>query len=188
MPVRTEEEKLMRPFSRPLRAIAPAAAILAFALSACASTSSSPRAPSATAQSLRTTLERTYEEQRQKMLARDAEAVIAMRTGDFQVTTPDGTIHGAEEMAGFTRDLLARLVQWIELSNTLGAIERNGDEVSVEVAQHSIRMMRRADGVHRIENWVNQRETWLITPQGLRMRRVENIRDQRVLVDGKPRQ
>lgn len=176
----------MRSRSGPTLAIA----LAALALAACASTAAHEPALSASesAESLRARLERSYEELRQKMLARDAEAVIAMRTGDFHTVTPDGATHGPEEMAGFTRNLLANLVQWIDASYTLGAIERNGDEVSVEVAQHSIRMMRRPDGVHRIENWVNQRETWLVVPQGLKIRRVDNISDQRVLVDGKPRE
>jgi hypothetical protein len=139
------------------------------------------------AETLRPSLEDAYERLRQAMLARDAEAVIAMRTADFHSVTPDGATHGPEEMAGFTRNLLANLVEWIDASFTVGPIERNGDEVSADIGQHSIRMMRRPDGVHRIENWVTQRETWLITPEGLKIRRVDNIRDQRVLIDGKPK-
>ena len=154
-----------------------------------ASASAATRAPSppAAAESLRPSLEEAYERLRQAMLARDAEAVIAMRTADFHAVTPDGVTHGPEEMAGFTRNLLANLVEWIDASYEVGPIERNGDEVSADIGQHSIRMMRRPDGVHRIENWVTQRETWLITPEGLKIRRVDTIRDQRVLIDGKPK-
>ena len=139
------------------------------------------------AETMRPSLEDAYEKLRQAMLARDAEAVIAMRTPDFHAVTPDGAIHGPEEMAGFTRHLLANVVEWIDASFTVGPIARNGDEVSADIGQHSIRMRRRPDGNHRIENWVTQRETWLITPEGLKIRRVDAIRDQRVLIDGKPK-
>jgi hypothetical protein len=161
--------------------------LLASGAVASASAANQPPSPSAAAESLRPSLEDAYEKLRQAMLAKDAEAVIAMRTADFHAVTPDGATHGPEEMAGFTRNLLANLVEWIAASYKVGPVERNGDELSADIGQHSIRMMRRPDGIHRIENWVTQRETWLITPEGLKIRRVDNIRDQRVLIDGKPR-
>jgi hypothetical protein len=174
--------------ARPARFAGLAAAIcLAFGF--CTPTAAAGHGPNeaAAAEALRPALEGAYEKLRQAMLARDAEAVIAMRTADFHSVTPDGAVHGPEEMAGFTRNLLANLVEWIAASFTVGPIQREGDEVSADIGQHSIRMMRRPDGVHRIENSVTQRETWLITPAGLKIRRVDNIRDQRVLIDGKPK-
>lgn len=149
--------------------------------------SAAPAAPPAEA-ALRRELEAAYEKNRQALLARDPAAVIALRTPDFSVVTPDSAVHGAAEMADFSRNLLANVERWEALSFDIGAIARQGDEAAADVRQHSIRMMRRPGGViQRVENWVVQRETWRRTPEGWRMRRVDNIRDQRVLIDGVPR-
>jgi ketosteroid isomerase-like protein len=138
-------------------------------------------------QSARRALEKTYEANRQALLSREVSAVLALRTPDFHVVTPDGATHGPEEMADFSRNLLENVQQWVELSFTPENIRQEGNEISADVRQHSIRLQRRDGAVRRIENWVTQRETWVKTPQGLRHRRVDNIRDQRVLIDGKPR-
>jgi very-short-patch-repair endonuclease len=122
------------------------------------------------------------------MLARNADAVIAQRTGDFRAITPDGIVHDAREMADATRNLLANLQKWEALSYDIVGVEQHGDEVSADIVQHTIRLQRRSDGnIHRVENMVKQRETWLRTAAGLKVRRVDNIRDQKVLIDGLPR-
>jgi ketosteroid isomerase-like protein len=147
-----------------------------------------PTAPAASEQSVRKALEAAYERNRQALLARDPAAVLALRTEDFHVVTPDGATHGPQEMADFTRNLLANVERWEALSFDIDSIARQGNEAAAEVRQHSIRMMRRPEGrIQRVENWVNQRETWAITAQGWKLRRVDSIRDQRVLIDGVPR-
>jgi hypothetical protein len=91
-------------------------------------------------------------------------------------------------MADFTRNLLANVERWEALSFDIGAIVRQGDEAAAEVRQHSIRLMRRPEGkIQRVENMVTQRETWVSTAEGWKIRRVDNIRDQRVIIDGVPR-
>lgn len=138
---------------------------------------------------VRQALEAAYARNRAALLARDLAGVLALRTADFEVVTPDGARHGADEMADFSRNLLANVERWEALSFDILSVARQGDEAAAEIRQHSIRMMRRPTGkVERVENWVTQRETWVRTPAGWRMRRVDNIRDQRVLIDGVPRQ
>jgi hypothetical protein len=125
---------------------------------------------------------------RQALMQNDETAILALRAPDFHVVTPDRVTHDAGEMRDFAHNLVVNVQKWEDLSFAVGDISQNGDEISADVQQHSISLQRRNDGnIHRIENWVTQRETWVETPQGLRMRRVENIRDQRVLIDGKPR-
>jgi hypothetical protein len=172
--------------SKPVRLAAAAALLL------CGCTTSPaarPPAPAASDQSVRSALEAAYERNRQALLARDPAAALALRTEDFHVVTPDGATHGPQEMADFTRNLLATVERWEALSFDIDMIARQGDEAAAEVRQHSIRLMRRPEGrIQRVENWVNQRETWVSTAQGWKLRRVDNIRDQRVLIDGVPRQ
>jgi hypothetical protein len=166
------------------------AAATALMLGGCAA-NSPPAGPPPAAVSeaaLRQALEAAYARNREALLARDAAAVIALRTADFEVATPDGTRHGADEMAGFSRNLLANVERWEALSFDILSIAPSGGEAAAEVRQHSIRLMRRPNGkVERVENRVTQRETWVSTPGGWRLRRVDNIRDQQVLIDGVPR-
>jgi hypothetical protein len=160
-------------------------------LGGCAAASAGPkpaRAAAAADQAVRTALESAYARNRKALLARDPAAVLALRTADFSVVTPDGATHEAGEMADFTRNLLANVELWEALSFDIGAIERHGDEAAAEVRQHSARLMRRPGSrIEKVENWVTQRETWVSTSDGWKMRRVDNIRDQRVLIDGVPR-
>jgi hypothetical protein len=179
----------------PHRSLLAALSSLVLALSGCAATpggaAATPPAAAepASAASVRPALEAAYARNRAALLARDAEAVLALRTADFRVVTPDGSTHDAAEMAGFTRNLLANVERWDALSFDIESIAMQGEEAAAEVRQHSIRLMRRPGGVtQRVENWVTQRETWVRTPQGWKIARVEDIRDQRVLIDGVPRQ
>lgn len=133
-------------------------------------------------------LEAAYAAQRRALLARDLDAVLRLRTPDLQAILPDGRIATAEQMAVASRDLLANVVEWVALSNDLGEIQIHGDELAVDVTQHTIRRQMRDGALRRIENWVMQTETWVRTPEGLRLRRVENIRDQCVLIDGRIRE
>ena len=172
-----------------------AVSALALLLSGCAAApDASLTAPAASATtvseaSARAALEAAYERNRQALLARDADAVIALRTADFVVTTPDGSTHDAQEMADFTRNLLASVERWDALSFEILSIAVAGDEAAADVRQQSIRLMRRPGGVTQlVENWVTQRETWRRSAAGWRIARVDNIRDQRVLIDGVPRQ
>ncbi|HEX8064545.1 MAG TPA: nuclear transport factor 2 family protein [Allosphingosinicella sp.] len=167
---------------------AAAAALLLGGGSATASQAARPGAAAASDAALRRALGSAYARNRAALLARDAAAVIALRTADFEVVTPDGARHGAAEMAEFSRNLLANVERWEALSFDIESVVRRGDEAAAEIRQHSIRLMRRPTGkVERVENWVVQRETWVKTSAGWRMRRVDNIRDQRVLIDGVPR-
>ena len=133
-------------------------------------------------------LERAYAEQRHAFLAKDIDALLRLRSPDFQAILPDGRIAGGAQMAASSRDLVANVVEWVALSNVLGEIRINGNELAVDVTQHTIRRQMRDGVIRRIANWVMQTETWVRTPEGLRLRRVENIRDQCVLFDGKLRE
>lgn len=133
-------------------------------------------------------LEAAYAENRRAHLARDLEAVLRQRAPDFQAVLPDGRIVTAEQQAEASRNLLANVVEWVGLTLDLGEIRIDGDELSVDVTQHTIRRQMRDGALRRIENWVIQTETWVVTPDGPRIRRVDNLRDQCVLIDGRIRE
>jgi ketosteroid isomerase-like protein len=160
---------------------------LAVAAPAPVAPAASPIAAATSGAALRRELEQAYEANRQALLARDAAGVIAHRTADFAAVTPDGKVHGAEEMAAFSRGMLANIEKWEALSFDILSVAPTADGAAAEVRQHSIRVQRRDGATRRIENWVTQRETWRRTAEGWRIARVDNIRDQKVLIDGVPR-
>jgi hypothetical protein len=135
----------------------------------------------------RALLEQAYAQNRAAFKAKDLTAILAQRTADFHAITPDGVTHDAAEMSEATRRLLANVIEFTDISFKLGPVALTKDDIAVDVEQHTIRRQMR-DGVERrLENWVTQRETWIRSGDGLKIRMVDNLRDQCVLVDGAPR-
>ena len=153
----------------------------------CAATPA-PAAASPPAQAeARRLLEQAYAANRRAHLAGDVDAVLAQRAPDFESLLPDGRVVTAAQQADASRNLLANVAEWVALTLDLGEIRIDGDALTVDVTQHTIRRQLRDGEMRLIENWVIQTETWVRTPDGLRIRRVENIRDQCVRIDGRIR-
>ena len=86
-----------------------------------------------------------------------------------------------------TQGLLNGIERWITLEFELDSLEVNGDLATAVVHQHLVRMALRPDNqVHHVETWATQNETWRRTPEGWKLYRVDNVRDQRRVVDGQP--
>ena len=182
----------MPPFAP--RPVVLAAALACVAASAACAAGAAPSAPAeavapaeAPSAQLRREIEDAYARNTRAFLAKDPDAVMALRTDDFHAITPDGMRHDRKTMEDFTRTFLGSIERWIGLTFTIDSLTPDGNDVSAEVRQHAVRMQLRNDGkVHHVETWVTQRETWSRTPEGWKLRRVDNVRDQRRLVDGKP--
>jgi ketosteroid isomerase-like protein len=156
---------------------------LALMLAAACATASPPPAEA----TVRAELERAYARNEAAMMAKDVAAVMALRTEDFHAVTPDGMTHDRAAMEGYTRNFLAGVQRWIGLEENIESIVLNGDEAAATVRQHATRMHLRADNrVHHVETWVTQRETWRRTADGWKLALVDQVRDQRRLVDGQP--
>ena len=119
--------------------------------------------------------------------AKDATAVMALRTDDFHTLEPDGRRNTRADMEARTRAFLERIDHFISQDNQIGTIELDGDLASADVNQKTVRMQRFPDGtLHKVESSVVQRETWKKTAEGWKLFRVDNIRGGGVLVDDKP--
>lgn len=84
-----------------------------------------------------------------------------------------------------TRLMVRQIQPPIHASYTLGAIDVKGDEGVVTVRQSYSRMQMMAGKVRKVATSVTQDETWVKTPQGWRLRFVQNERDAEWYVDGK---
>jgi hypothetical protein len=77
--------------------------------------------------------------------------------------------------------------KWNAQELTIDSLRVTGDTAFAIVNQHLDRMALRSDGqVHHVETWVTQRETWVRHGASWLMWRVDQLRNQRRLVDGKP--
>jgi ketosteroid isomerase-like protein len=138
------------------------------------------------AATIRQQLERQYELNRQAFLKEDLDAIMALRTDDFHTVGPDNQTRDRAWMRQYTEGLLNGIERWNELTFAIDSLEIVGDEARAIVRQHLDRMALRPDGkVHHVETWATQREIWLRTPAGWKLRRVDSVHDRRRLVDGK---
>lgn len=142
--------------------------------------------PSPEAGTVRQQLERQYELNREAFLKEDIDAIMALRTDDFHTVGPDNQTRDRAAMREYTEGLLNGIERWNALTLKIDSLEIVGDEARAIVRQHLDRMALRPDGkVHHVETWATQREIWLRTPVGWKLRRVDSVRDRRRLVDGK---
>lgn len=136
---------------------------------------------------IRKALEDWYARNMAAFKAKDVAAIMALRTDDFHTITPDGKVNSRADMELRTKGFLDRIDHFISQDNQIGTIEVEGDLASADINQKTVRMQRFPDGtLHKVEASVVQRETWKKTADGWKLYRVDNIRDSKRLVDGKP--
>ena len=136
---------------------------------------------------VRRAIEDWYARNMEAFKAKDVAAIMALRTDDFHTITPDGKISTRADMEMRTKSFLARIDHFISQENQIGTIEVDGDLVSADITQKTVRMQRFPDGtLHKVESGAVQRETWRMTTEGFKLYRVDNIRDGGLLVDDKP--
>jgi ketosteroid isomerase-like protein len=117
--------------------------------------------------------------------AKDVAALMALRTPDFHTVTPDGKTNDFEFMRERTKTFVSRIEAWISLKFEIGTIEVQGDLAWAHISQDTIRMQRFPDGtVRKVQAKAIQRETFRKTPEGWRLYKVDDIKDQGIWIDG----
>jgi ketosteroid isomerase-like protein len=130
---------------------------------------------------------RLYEENAEAYKRGDLAAVMRLRAPDFHALTPDGLRHDRAAMEQYMQGVMNGIRKWNTLAFAIDSLHVVGDTALAIVSQHLDRMALRPDNqVHHVETWVTQRETWVRHEGGWRMWRVDQLRNQRRLVDGKP--
>ena len=114
-------------------------------------------------------LERAY-------AARDIPAILALRDKNFETFGPQGQHDDYARMAEYTRQWFALNKPPIKSRFTIESIEmKSPDEAAVRVLQWASRYQERDGKLRLVEHEVRQRETWVRTPQGWRIRKVDDI-------------
>jgi ketosteroid isomerase-like protein len=156
-------------------------------LAGCASASVAQNPPSARDAEVRTQLEKRYAENADAFKRWDVRGVMALRAPDFHTIAPDRTTNDRAAMEQYTVGLLNGIKKWNTLTQTIDSLRVAGDTAFVTMSQYLDRMALRPDQqVHHVETWATQRETWIRSGKIWLLWRVDQVRDQRRLVDGRP--
>ena len=136
---------------------------------------------------VRKELAATYQQNASAFERYDLEAIMALRAADFRTITPDGVTRDRAAMRLYTEGLLHGIRKWNLLTFAIDSLRVAADTAFASVTQHLDRMALRPDNaVHHVETWVTQRETWIRTRGEWLLWRVDQLRDQRRLIDGQP--
>jgi ketosteroid isomerase-like protein len=134
---------------------------------------------------VRADLEKAYQENTAAFLRWDLAAVMALRAPDFHTVTPDGATQDRQAMEQYIGGIMNGIKKWNRIDFTIDSLDVRGDTAFATVSQHVDRQALRPDNlVHHVETWVTQRETWVRRDARWLMWRVDQLRNQRRLVDG----
>ncbi len=105
---------------------------------------------------------------------------------DYSATLRNGQTLNHEQIRDYLRRGMKQFVKITGVTFTIESLTVKGKEAIVDVRQNFSRTQKLRDGkVHTVATSVLQRETWRKTVKGWKLRLVDNLRDQRVMVDGK---
>jgi ketosteroid isomerase-like protein len=175
----------MRPLQRlAFLSIAP---IVMATVAASASAQSGRSRTTSAPQDVRAELERAYKENAAAFERSDLAGVMKLRAPDFHTVPSEGVTQDRRAMEQYTAGFMNGVRKWNAQTVTIDSLDVRGDTAVAIVTQHLDRMALRADNlVHRVETWVTQRETWVRSGSRWLMWRVDQLRNQRRLIDGKP--
>jgi ketosteroid isomerase-like protein len=136
---------------------------------------------------VRAELVRLYKQNAEAYERADLAAVMRLRAPDFHALTPDGVRHDRAAMEQRMQGVMNGIRKWNSQTFTIDSLLVVEDTAFAIVSQHLDRLALRPDNqVHHVETWVTQRETWVRHDGAWLMWRVDRLRGQRRLVDGKP--
>jgi hypothetical protein len=132
-------------------------------------------------------LEAVFAERVKAVKNKDAEAQIAQVSPDYSATLPNGQTLNYEQIAAYMKRGAEQFVAVLDSSITIESLTLRGNEAIVDARQKTSRTQRLRDGnEHNVVTGVLQRETWVRRAEGWKLRRVDNLREQSVMVDGQP--
>ena len=116
---------------------------------------------------------------------KDLAGILALRAPDCGSSNPEAGRFSCQQMADYSRRLIEEVVEVKRLSNAILDLELDGNQARATVLQQFARTQRKAGQVRNIETMAVQRETWVRTREGWKLKLVDNIHGRRWYVDGK---
>jgi len=134
---------------------------------------------------VRRALEEQYAKIADANINKDLATLLALRTSDFSVKMPNGETWGYQQSANYSRTAFEQVQSTISLTFDIGLIDLNGDEAAATIYQHWTRMQMKKGKLRRVETSAVQRETWVNTPGGWKLKLIDDIHPGAWYVDGK---
>jgi hypothetical protein len=118
---------------------------------------------------------------------KDLKAIVALKTSDFHAIFTDGRVGDSKLMEQYSGDWLERNQPPFNMRFTIQKLTVSYNKLIAvaEVFQELTRYQELAAKHRKVETSVIQREIWAKTPEGWKLKSVDNVRDQKKFVDGK---
>lgn len=136
---------------------------------------------------IRKQLDAQYQKLSEAHDRKDVAAILSLKTPDFHAIFPDGRVGDAKVMEQYTRQFLTMNEPPYGVRVTIRslAVSDSGLIAVAEVFQEASRMRELAGKRRKVETSVEQRETWVKTQDGWKLKVVDSVRNQKRFVDGK---
>ncbi len=134
---------------------------------------------------VRSALEEQYAKISEATRKKDLVALLALRTPDFTVKTAKGETWSYEQSADYVKRGFEQVQSIVSLSFTIGTISVSGNEAAVIIHQQWARMQMMKGKLRRVDTSAVQRETWINTPEGWRLKLIDDVHPGAWFVDGK---
>ena len=118
---------------------------------------------------------------------KDLKAIASLKTSDFHSISPDGRVNDVKTMEQYTKQFIENNQPPFNIRNTIQKLNVSENKLVAvaEIFQEISRTRELAGKVRKVETNVMQRETWVKTSDGWKLKSVDNVRDQKRFVDGK---
>lgn len=118
---------------------------------------------------------------------KDLKAIVGLKTADFHAIFPDGRVGDSKTMEQYSRQFLESNRPPYDIRVTIRklTVSENGLIAVAEVLQEATRYRELEGKRRRVDTSVVQRETWAKTPDGWKLKLVDDVHDQKRFVDGK---
>ncbi|MGI8898622.1 MAG: nuclear transport factor 2 family protein [Pyrinomonadaceae bacterium] len=134
---------------------------------------------------MRRALEEQYAKIAEATRKKDLVALLALRTPDFTVKTANGETWSYEHSADYIRRGFEQVQSIVSLSFAIETINVSGNEAAAIIHQQWSRMQIMKGKLRRVDTSAVQRETWINTPEGWRLKLIDDVHPGAWLVDGK---
>jgi hypothetical protein len=137
--------------------------------------------------SVRRELEAQYAKLIEAHYRKDLKAILALKTSDFHTIGPDGKVNDARMMEEYSRQFLETNKPPFTIRMSIKELKVSENRlIAVAVVLQEVTRYRELVGKRRkVETSVVQRETWAKTPDGWKLKFVDDVHDQRRWIDGK---
>jgi ketosteroid isomerase-like protein len=136
---------------------------------------------------VRKELEAQYQKLAEAHYRKDLKAIANLKTPDFHAIFPNGKVGDVRAMENYSRQFIEGNKPPFTIRNTIQklTVSENRLIAVAEVFQEVSRTRELAGKLRKVDTSVHQRETWVKTDEGWKLKSVDSVRDQKKFVDGK---